>query len=420
MSVIVKLPKGTKDILPKDVYIWQYIEEFLRKTAKLFGVSEIRTPIFEHTELFLRGVGDTTDIVQKEMYTFNDKGNRNITLKAEGTAPTIRAFIEHGLHAHAQPAKFFYITPVFRYENVQKGRLRQHHQFGVEIFGSQYPICDAEIIYMAYSIYKQLKIKDCFVQINSLGCSKCRSNYNENLKEFLHNNRNELCDICDDRLEKNPLRILDCKNVNCQAVLLNSPLITDFICDECNMHFDGVKKYLTSVGINFNVNPRIVRGLDYYSKTVFEILDSEGMALCGGGRYDYLIEQLGGKYTPAVGFGMGIERLISALGDGKQNIANPTLDLFIIVMDSSFMEFAFILCGHLRDVGVSCDIDYLFRSLKSQMRYADRINSKNIIVIGENEMKSGYVCLKNMRTGTEKKVKLTSWDINIAVRWNGI
>ncbi len=420
MSVIVKLPKGTKDILPKDVYIWQYIEEFLRKTAKLFGVSEIRTPIFEHTELFLRGVGDTTDIVQKEMYTFNDKGNRNITLKAEGTAPTIRAFIEHGLHAHAQPAKFFYITPVFRYENVQKGRLRQHHQFGVEIFGSQYPICDAEIIYMAYSIYKQLKIKDCFVQINSLGCSKCRSNYNENLKEFLHDNRNELCDICDNRLEKNPLRILDCKNVNCQAVLLNSPLITDFICDECNMHFDGVKKYLTSVGINFNVNPRIVRGLDYYSKTVFEILDSEGMTLCGGGRYDYLIEQLGGKYTPAVGFGMGIERLISALGDGKQNIANPTLDLFIIVMDSSFMEFAFILCGHLRDAGVSCDIDYLFRSLKSQMRYADRINSKNIIVIGENEMKSGYVCLKNMRTGTEKKVKLTSWDINIAVRWNGI
>lgn len=409
MSNFIKLPKGTKDCLPQESYIWQYIEKFLRNKARNFGMKEIRTPIFEYTELFLRGVGEVTDIVQKEMYTFNDKGNRSITLKAEGTAPTIRAFIEHGLHAQSQPTKVFYITPVFRYENVQKGRLRQHHQFGVEVFGSEFSICDADLIKMAYSIYEELGIKDNFVHINSLGCSKCRPLYNAKLKEFLSDNIKGLCEICNDRFEKNPLRILDCKNESCKKILVDAPAIIDFICDECLLHFDEVKKYLTDLDVKFKVNHNIVRGLDYYTKTVFEIVDKDGIALCGGGRYDNLIEQLGGKSIPAVGFGMGIERIILALNNEKIELAKDSvIELFIVVLNNSFKMEALKLCNEIRGLNISCDVDYLDRNFKSQMKYANKINAKNLIVIGEDEIKDKHLNIKNMYTGEIAKVNFSA------------
>lgn len=400
MSNFIKLPKGTKDCLPEESYIWNYIENFLRNKARSFGIKEIRTPIFEYTELFLRGVGDETDIVQKEMYTFNDKGNRSITLKAEGTAPTIRAFIEHSLYSNAQPTKMFYITPVFRYENVQRGRLRQHHQFGIEMIGSESPLCDAEIINMANSICKDLGIKDINVYINSLGCSKCRIKYNEELRKFLTIKKAGLCDICQVRFDKNPLRILDCKNEDCKTILKDAPRIIDFICEECSNHFEEVKNYLSSVNIDYKVNYNIVRGLDYYTKTVFEIVNSEGIALCGGGRYDNLVEQLGGKTTPAVGFGMGIERLILILNnEGIEIIKDDNIDLFIVVLDGSLKSKAFKLCNEIRNLGVSCDIDFLDRNLKNQMKYANKINAKNVIVIGEDEVNNNYLNIKNMVTG---------------------
>lgn len=412
MSSFIRLPKGTKDCLPSESYIWNYIECFLRDKAKKFGMKEIRTPMFEYTELFLRGVGEVTDIVQKEMYTFNDKGNRSITLKAEGTAPTIRAFIEHGLHAHVQPIKLFYITPVFRYENVQKGRLRQHHQFGVEVFGTNSPICDVEIIKMAKSIYQDFGINDSKVHINSLGCNECRPLYSQNLREFLHKNINGLCEICKLRFEKNPLRILDCKNKNCKEILANSPKIINFLCNSCLNHFDEIKSYLSYIGVEYKVNFNVVRGLDYYTKTVFEIIDNNGIALCGGGRYDNLIEQLGGKPTPAFGFGMGIERLILSINDRNIDmIDEEALDLFIAVTNDLFKKDALKLCNELRNLNISCDMDYLGRNLKSQMKYANKMNAKNVIVIGEDEIQKKYLNIKKMDTGEIFKVDFDSLSI---------
>lgn len=405
MSSVIKLPKGTKDCLPEDSYIWEYIENFLRNKSKIYGLKEIRTPIFEYTELFLRGVGETTDIVQKEMYTFNDKGNRSITLKAEGTAPTIRAFIEHGLHAQSLPIKLFYITPVFRYENVQKGRLRQHHQYGVELFGSESPILDAELIKIAYSVYEELGVLNNVVHINSLGCKKCRPSYNEEIKKFLHESRDNLCGICKDRLEKNPLRILDCKNENCKNVLKDAPSIIDYICDECTKHFNELKVYLNELNINFKENHHIVRGLDYYTRTVFEILDSDGFTLCGGGRYDNLVEQLGGKPMPAVGFGMGLERLILAINNNNIKVTEEsTLDLFVISYSEEYVNNALSLCNRLRDLKISCDMDSLNRSLKAQMKYADKIKAKHVVVIGENEVNNKVLKIKNMYDGTVTEV----------------
>lgn len=416
MSGLIKLPKGTKDCLPTESYIWQYLESFLRNKAKLFRIDEIRTPMFEYTELFLRGVGGTTDIVQKEMYTFYDKGNRSITLKAEGTAPTIRAFIEHSLYAQTQPTKVFYITPVFRYENVQNGRLRQHHQFGVEILGSKDGICDAELINLAYSIYFDLGIKNCSVNINSLGCKNCRPNYNDVLKKFLNENKGELCYLCRDRLERNPLRILDCKNKKCKLLLENSPSILDYICDDCSTHFSEVQKYLSDIGVEFNINSKIVRGLDYYTKTVFEVVDKDGLTLCGGGRYDYLVEELGGIDFPAAGFGMGLERLILALQkEGIELCDKDSIDLFIVTFDKSFNSYAFKLCNELRKLNVSCDMDFLEKNLKYQMKYANKIGAKNVIVLGRDEIDNNYVDIKNMTTGESFKVELNSEKIHCAL-----
>lgn len=397
---IIKLPKGTKDCLPQESYIWHFVEDFLKRKASLYGIKEIRTPMFEYTELFLRGVGDTTDIVQKEMYTFNDKGNRSVTLKAEGTSPAIRAFIEHGLNSNIQPTKLYYITPVFRYENVQKGRLRQHHQFGVEIFGSDSPLCDAETINLAYSIFDDLNIKNNKVYINSLGCKECRPSYNTKLVEFLNNNKEKLCPICQDRLGRNPLRILDCKNESCKSLLKDVPSILDHVCSGCSDHFDNVKMYLDELNVNYEVNPNIVRGLDYYTKTVFEVVDESGIALCGGGRYDNLIGELGGKDCPAVGFGLGIERLISVLDKELNKIEDERLDLFIINYDEEYRTDILKLCNKLRKVGIMSDIDYLGRSFKAQMKYANKINARNIVVIGKDEIDSRKINIKDMDQGT--------------------
>lgn len=409
MDNIIKSPKGTKDCLPWETYIWQYIEEFLRNKSNVYGIKEIRTPIFEYTELFLRGVGYTTDIVQKEMYTFKDKGNRSITLKAEGTAPTIRSFIEHSMYSNSQPTKLFYITPVFRYENVQKGRLRQHHQFGVEVFGTDSPASDAEIISMAYSIYTDFKLKNIKVYINSLGCNECRSNYNEKLREFLKNISHELCSICNERLIKNPLRILDCKNEKCKNIVSkDAPSILDYICEVCIEHFDSVQSYLKLFNVNFEVKSNIVRGLDYYTKTVFEVVDESNMTLCGGGRYNKLIEELGGKNCPAVGFGMGIERLLLAVGENLHDyIKDIRIDLFLINHTEKYKKDVLEICNRLRKFNIKCDVDYLNRSFKQQMKYANKIKAKNIVVIGEDEISNNVIKIKNMDTG-----KITNLNLN--------
>ena len=325
----VQAPKGTKDMLPQDAYKWHFVENKFREIAKFYGMREIRTPMFEHTDLFLRGVGDTTDIVQKEMYTFNDKGNRSITLKPEGTAPVVRAFIENRLFNEAQPTKLYYAIPCFRYENVQKGRLRQFHQFGTEVFGSKEPSMDAEVIAFAMEFLKSLGLKSLSLNINNLGCPNCRPKYNEALKKFLEENYDDLCGLCQSRFEKNPMRILDCKNKNCGEITKNAPIILDYMCEECDTHFTEVKKYLDALNIPYTVDPGIVRGLDYYTKTIFEILNDD-FTVCGGGRYDRLIEQLGGPEMPAVGFGLGIERLLLTLQNEGIEIPNEGLyDLYI-------------------------------------------------------------------------------------------
>jgi histidyl-tRNA synthetase len=313
---MIQRPKGTEDVLPKDIYKWHYIEDIVKRVAKNFGYTEIRTPIFEHTELFERGVGDTTDVVEKEMYTFIDRGNRSVTLKPEGTAPVARALIEHKLYADTQPVKMFYITPVFRYERPQARRYRQHHQFGVEVFGTPNPSADAEVISLAMTVYKILGVKNLELRINSVGCPKCRAEYHIILKQYLEGRLDKLCTTCQGRYERNPMRIIDCKSNACQAELKDVPLILDHICDECKEHFETLKKYLESSELEYVVDPRIVRGLDYYTKTAFEIITDEigkRGTICGGGRYDRLVEDCGGPDTPGVGFGMGLERTILTL-----------------------------------------------------------------------------------------------------------
>lgn len=408
--MLTKAPRGTKDILPSESKKWQYIEDMIRKHCDLYGIKEIRTPMFEHTELVQRGVGETTDIVQKEMYTFLDRGNRSITLKPEGTAPAVRAFIENNLYNEAQPTKLFYITPIFRYERPQAGRLREHHQFGIEIFGSKEPSCDAEAISVAMELFNKLGIKNLELNINSIGCPVCRKEYNKALKEYLRPNLDKLCDTCRDRFERNPLRILDCKVESCQKVAKDAPIILDYLCDECKQHFEGLKKYLDALQYKYNVNPRIVRGLDYYTKTVFEIvyngIGSQG-TVCGGGRYDGLIEECGGPSMPAVGFGMGIERLMLVLED--QNIELDTkagIDIFIAALGENAGIEAFKIVFKLRKDGISADNDHMGRSLKSQMKYADKINARFTAILGDNEISSGKIILKNMSNGEQNEVAI--------------
>lgn len=413
MALITKAIKGTKDVLPKDVHKHQYIESTALDIAEKFGYKEIRTPVFEHTELFQRGVGDTTDVVQKEMYTFDDKGGRSITLRPEGTAGAVRSYLENGLCNEALPQKVCYITSCYRYEKPQAGRLREFHQFGIECFGTQSPLADAEIIALAKSIFDTLEIKDLSLEINSIGCPECRAEYHKALKAYFEARRNELCPTCQDRLERNPMRILDCKSPICSQIAKDAPVVIDYLCDECKTHFDMVKKYLAVQNIEYTVNPKIVRGLDYYTKTVFEFVSNAIGAqgtVCGGGRYDGLVDALGGQKTPSLGFGMGLERLMLLME--AQNCPFPDAsapDLFIVAMGEKATLKAVEICKDMRAEGFSALMDLNQRSVRAQMKYADKIGAKFNIVLGDNEINEGIAKLKNMATGEETEIALETF-----------
>ncbi len=404
--MFIQAPRGTKDVLPQDSYRWQVVEAKMRKAAALAGYREVRTPVFEHTELFARGVGDTTDIVQKEMYTFKDKGDRSLTLKPEGTAGAVRAFLESNLYAEALPCKMYYVnSPIFRYEAPQSGRLREHHQFGLECFGAQDATTDAELILLAYRLVSSLGVKNLAVKINSIGCPNCRPKYHARLKEFLADRIDELCPTCRTRFERNPLRVLDCKEKHCQELVQNAPSILDLLCDDCADHFAQLQECLQAAGIPYVVDSRIVRGLDYYTKTVFELITQtpEGnLTVCGGGRYDNLVEELGGPSIPAAGFGMGMERLLMLLdSEGVQLPCPDTLDVFVTYMGQAKLA-AFRLVEELRAAGIKADMDHCGRSLKAQFKFANKTGAPLTATLGEEELAQGVVKLRDMNTRQER------------------
>ncbi|SHJ87366.1 histidine--tRNA ligase [Tepidibacter formicigenes] len=407
----IKAPRGTKDILPGESYKWIYVENLFRKVCSLFGYEEIRTPVFEHTELFKRGVGETTDIVQKEMYSFEDNGGREITLKPEGTAGAVRAFIENKLYANTQPTKLYYITPCFRYERPQAGRLRQFHQFGIEAFGSELPSIDAEVMALAMEFFKRVGLQKLELRINSIGCPKCRSEYNNKLRAYLGEKLDKLCKTCQGRYEKNPLRILDCKNEDCQNEITDAPLMIDNICGECKDHFEKVKVYLENMGVEYTVDPKIVRGLDYYTKTAFEIISNDIGAqstVCGGGRYDGLVEELGGPKTSGIGFGMGIERLLLTIENNNIEIPKDDgLDIFIVTIGEKAENESFKILKSLRENNISCDKDHIGRSVKAQFKYSNKVNAKFTIVLGDDEIDKDAAALKNMETSNQIEIKLS-------------
>ena len=408
---MLNIPKGTKDVLPKDSYKWQYLEKIAREVSNSFNFSEIRTPTFEHTEVFLRGVGETTDIVNKEMYTFLDKGNRSITLKPEGTAGVARSFIENGLYSEVLPQKLYYITQCFRYERPQAGRLREFHQFGVELLGAEKPIADAEAILLAKTYLNRLGITELSLYINSIGCPICRAKFHDALREYLGDRKDALCELCKDRMEKNPLRVFDCKNEDCKEIIKNAPKILDYLCDDCKEHFDKLKNYLTAMGVEYKVNPYIVRGLDYYTKTVFEFVSDKIGAqgtVCGGGRYDNLISSIGGPKTSGIGFAMGMERLLIVMENSGIEI--PKLEpvkIYIAPMGENESLKASELLIYLRANGVKCETDLAGKSIKAQFKYADKIGAKFVGVIGSFELSKGVIKVKEMATGEEKEVKFT-------------
>ncbi len=405
--MLTQAPKGTVDMLPKDAHRWQFIQDNMRRICALAGYREIRTPIFEHTELFQRGVGDTTDVVQKEMYTFNDKGNRSITLKPEGTAGAVRALIESHLYAEALPVKLYYSAcPCFRYEKPQAGRLRQFHQNGVEVFGAKDASIDAEIIDLAMKILAANGIGDLKLNINSIGCPTCREAYHAKLKEYLAPKLNTLCKTCQERFERNPLRILDCKED--ADKLTDAPAMLDNLCPECAEHFEKLKKYLSALGLEYQVDPRIVRGLDYYTKTVFEIITETpngNLTVCGGGRYDGLVQELGGPELPGIGFGMGIERMIMVQDlRGVAPEAPSICDVFVVTMGDEARMEGMKLTDELRSVGIRADIDHAARSMKAQFKFANKIGAKKVIVIAGDELEKGVVKLRDMAASTESEI----------------
>ena len=407
---MMQAPKGTKDATPENIYKWHYVEKKAADLCRRFGFKEIRTPVFEHTELFQRGVGDTTDVVQKEMYTFNDKGGRSITLKPEGTSPSVRAYLENNIYAQPQPTKLYYITPCYRYEKPQAGRLREFHQFGVEAFCAANPTIDAEIISMVHTFFNELGIDNLTLNINSIGCPNCRAEYNKALKSYFESHKSELCGTCLDRLETNPLRILDCKSPICHSIAADAPVILDYLCDECSRHFCELKENLENLEIEYNIDPHIVRGLDYYTKTVFEFVSnkigSQG-TVCGGGRYDGLVEELGGQKTPGIGFGLGLERLILVL-ENKNIPKDDKTDIYIASIGDNAKKYAQKLAFDLRTKGFSCEQDLLSRSVKAQMKYADKLGVRFSIVLGDSEIESGKANLKNMESGETQEIELSS------------
>ncbi len=410
MGVITKKIKGTEDVLPKDSYRWQFVEDVMRKESAAYGFKEIRTPVFEHTELFARGVGQTTDVVQKEMYTFDTKGGESVTLRPEGTAGAARAVLEHGLVNDSLPIKASYFVSCYRYEKPQAGRLREFHQFGLECYGTQSPVADAELICAAQSIFDRLGIKQLRLEINSIGCPTCRAEYHKALKEYFYGYKDELCETCNSRLEKNPMRILDCKSPICSKIAQGAPKITDYLCDECKEHFASVQKYLDAAGVEYTVNPTIVRGLDYYTKTVFEFvtdfIGAQG-TVCGGGRYDGLIEELGGKHLPSLGFAMGIERLLMLMDKQGIEIPKPsTCDLYVAVMGEGASLKSFEIIKAVRSCGLIAETDIVGRGLRAQMKYADKIGAKFSMVLGDNEIEQGKAVIKNMSSGEQTEIVL--------------
>ena len=411
--LLTQAPRGTRDVLPDESYLWQLIEKTQREVCALHGIREVRTPVFEHTELFQRSVGDTTDVVQKEMYTFKDRGDRSITLKPEGTAGTVRAFIESSLYAQPLPQKMCYINcPVFRYEAPQSGRLREHHQFGIEIFGAPDASCDAELIALALDVIGRMGVKNLMLRINSIGCPECRETYKKRLIEFLNERKGDLCKDCLNRLERNPLRVLDCKEEGCKRATVGAPSILDNLCDECKTHFENLKRYLDAMGIAYEVDSRIVRGLDYYTKTVFEIItkvpgengkpDSE-LTVCGG--YDGLVEQVGGPKCAGIGFGMGTERLIMVMKQQGVQPEPPRLyDAFIVTMGDDARVEGIKLARELRANGVKCDIDHAARSMKAQFKYANKLGAPVVAVIAGDELAQGVVKIKDMAKSEEHTI----------------
>ena len=412
MALITKAVKGTQDILPSEVYKNQFIEQIVIDIAGKFGFKELRIPVFEHTELFQRGVGETTDVVQKEMYTFDDKGGRSITLRPEGTAGVARAFLEHGLFNEALPQKLCYVINCYRYEKPQAGRWREFQQFGVEMLGTSSPAADAEVISLANEIFAFLGIENLQLELNSIGCPECRKNYHNALREYFESKKENLCPTCLERLGKNPMRILDCKSPICKEICEGAPAIIDYICDDCSAHFESVKKYLDVMNIDYVVNPRIVRGLDYYTRTVFEFVSTQIGAqgtVCGGGRYDGLVEELGGPHTPSLGFAMGTGRLLMLLeAQGIELPAPGACELYIAPMGENASLEAMKIVHDLRASGISSQTDVAGRSLKAQMKYADKIGARYTMVLGDNEIEQGKANLKNMDNGEVTEVELES------------
>lgn len=410
MSEINRAVKGTNDVLPEESYKWQYVESKMLETARLFGFKEIRVPVFEHTEVFQRSVGDTTDVVQKEMYTFDDKGGRSITLRPELTAGVIRSVIENGLYNQSLPQKVCYIGGCYRYEKPQAGRLREFHQFGVECIGAAAPSADAEVISLANSVLTSIGLENLSLEINSIGCPTCRANYHKALTEYFESKKENLCETCKDRLTRNPMRILDCKSPVCADIGKDAPVMIDFLCEDCHNHFEAVKAQLSEMEIQFKVNPKIVRGLDYYTRTVFEFISGDIGAqstVCGGGRYDGLLEQMGAPATASLGFAMGIERLLLVLSNQKKEIGEDRpCDIYIAPMGEKAALKAASICATLRKAGFSAQTDICGRGLKAQMRYANKIGTKKSVVLGDNELETGIIRLKNMADGSEKEINL--------------
>lgn len=416
MSLITKRVYGAEDVLPKDSYKWQLIEDIMRSEAAAYGFKEIRTPVFEHTELFQRGVGDTTDVVQKEMYTFNTKGGTSLSLRPEGTSGAARAVLEHAVYNDGLPIKTYYFDSCYRYEKKQANRYREFHQFGVELYGASSPAADAEIISLATTLFDRLGVTDLQLELNSIGCPVCRAEYHKALKKYFESYKDKLCDTCLSRLEKNPMRILDCKSPVCSEIAKDAPVVLDYLCDDCKNHFQQVKAYLDAAEIPYIVNPKIVRGLDYYTKTVFEFvttrLGAQG-TVCGGGRYDGLIEELGGQHTPSLGFGLGMERLLALMEEqGIEIPLPPSCDIYIAGLGEEAQKKAFTLVKEVRETSLIAECDIVGRSLRAQMKYADKIGAKFSMVIGENEINENKAILKNMETGEKTEVPLDEQFIN--------
>lgn len=417
MNLRTKRIRGMQDVLPSESKKWQTIEKVMTEEASLHGFKLIRTPVLEHTELFERSVGDTSDVVEKEMYTFKDKGDRSVTLRPEGTAGTLRAVLENGLHNLPMPLKLMYKSSCYRYEKPQTGRYREFFQFGLEIFGSPSASADAELIILAKSILERLQIQNISLEINSIGCKNCRKKYSEAIINYFKSKIDSLCPTCQNRLEKNPLRILDCKNKVCSEICENAPIITDYICEECSEHFETLQEYLKSQNIEFKINPKIVRGLDYYSKTVFEfvcdITENDKLTICGGGRYDGLSEILGGPQLCAIGLGFGLERILNIME--TQKIMFPKDDspkVYIASIGENAKKKAFELCGILRTAAIFAEMDIVDRNIKSQMKYADKIGAEYVLVIGDDEIAENRAILKNMKTGKESKISINEDFLN--------